>query len=280
MEKDELFEKIGKLLPLQIKGQERKTTMKKLLSTAAALIMAASLTACSFGSSGNSKDRYSSAYDEYKSYYDNAKSQIESNKSNIESYKSDNSKNSESSSVSTAEPTTIDYKYSFLGVEYSGTYKGDVKSDIPNGSGEFRGKDSTNSTIFATGDWQSGKLTGFCVVILHNTKPSDGGKEVTYRGEFVDNAMNGKGQLMISFTDEYAASNGTETISFLGQFKNNDLVGQVEMTSILTSKTALANGFDRIVATGVYDSKNNAFVKPYNAKYYSGSTLVNEATIK
>ena len=89
--------------------------MKKLLSTAAALIMAATLTACSFGSSGNSKDRYSSAHDEYKSYYDNAKSQIESNKSNIESNKSDNSKNSESiPSISTGYITINDYTFTFI----------------------------------------------------------------------------------------------------------------------------------------------------------------------
>ncbi|MCH5206538.1 MAG: hypothetical protein J1F09_06255 [Oscillospiraceae bacterium] len=254
--------------------------MKKLLSTAAALIMAASLTACSFGSPGNSKDRYSSAADEYKSYYDNAKSQIESNKSNIESNKSDNSKNSESTpTVSTGYITIDDYTFTFQNTVYSGTYEGYAVARKPNGSGKFNGTDTRGNSINAYCEkWGPTGLNGAGGVTIEPADTSTGFKTMVLKGEFVDSVMSGKGTMVMYSTDEVAASGGLLVTTVNGQFSDNSPAGKVEMIAQFSGDFAAKNGYNRMVYTGSW--KGNNIETPYTVKYYNGNTLVDEDVVE
>lgn len=207
--------------------------MKKILKIAAALVMAASLTACS----DSSKDRYNSAADAYQSYYDNATSIIDINKY-------DNGNNSKNTSNSGTENSTVDCTINFNNSDYSGTYLGEVKSGIPDGSGVFSGKNNVDTKIKATGMWKNGQLNGEGNVVLESGDTSDDIKKFTFEGQFV----------------------------------NTDPTGEIKWTIEYSAEYAAAEGFDRVVYTGKW--VDGDMQRPVKAKVYSGSTLLQENVIE
>ena len=238
--------------------------MKKLLKIVAALVMAATLTACS----DSSDNRYTSARDDYVSYYDNASSIIESNKSNIDN----------NGVLNTSTDQTVDHTFVFDGFTYSGTYTGDVVSGVPDGSGTFSGKSSDGDKVAATGTWKSGQLNGQDNVTVEYVEYMDT-SSIIWKGQFVDNALNGEGECTIYYSAEYVASNDVESAVVKGQFKNNGPTGTVEATNYFTSSFAAEYGFDRVVSIGKWIGEEG-MEPPYTAKYYNGDTLVDEVVME
>lgn len=223
--------------------------MKKLLKIAAALVIAASLTACS----GKSENRYNSAADAYKSYYDNATSIIDSN--SIDS--------------------PHEYQYSFDGDQYVGTYKGDWANNAPNGNGTFSGSSSNGDKVTATGTWKSGQLNGQGEVTVDFKTPFMNQDSITFKGEFVNDALNGEGECISYYTDEFIAEYGATKAVTKGQFKNNGATGKVEASNYFNAAFATEYGYDRTVISGTFNGVDD-FERPYTIRYYSGSTPVDE----
>ena len=187
--------------------------MKKLLTIVAALVMAATLTACS----DSSDNRYTSARDDYVSYYDNASSIIADNKSNID--------NNSSLPDNTVVNPPHTYQFTFVGAQHTGTYKGDWKNDAPNGSGTFVGTSSTNSKITATGAWKNGKLNGEGKVTIEYASTDTDEKSNTFEGQFVDSEPTGEIKWTIYYTDKYAAASGYDHIVFTGKWGGTSAEG-------------------------------------------------------
>ena len=188
--------------------------MKKLLSIAAALVMAATLTACSFDSGNNGGGT---------------------------------NNNGGTANNSSTENATIDWTVYFVSADFSGSYTGDVKSGIPDGTGAFSGKNDANSTILASGSWKNGKL-------------------------------NGEGKVTVESLD--AGPGGEKGVGIEGRFVDNEPTGEIKMTQYFTDEAAAVTGYDRMVLTGKWAASETPLQAPYTVQYYSGDTLVYETVVE
>lgn len=233
--------------------------MKKLLAIAAALAVAASLTACGGGSTGGSS---SGGY---------------SGGAGGNSSSGGKSKSADGISV-----MTIDHIFIFHNNVYAGTYTGDVNTmaKIPYGSGTFTGSSPDGITVTASGEWGPTGLNGQGEVSWEAVDPSADIQKMEFKGTFTDSTLNGEGEMRIYYSESYADHLQIKYEIFKGSFVDDDPVGTFTWTVYPTDELAAKTGFDHSIAEGTFDINSYSLEKPYTMRIYSGDTLAYEEVVE
>ena len=113
--------------------------------------------------------------------------------------------------------TFTNFTFTFDGIKYTGTYTGGtILSKFTSGDGTFTGESKDGSTIQATGVWGDSELSGGKGEV-NVTYKSGEVIAATLKGWFVKNVLTGDAEITFYYSKEFAAENGIDRIVCKGE---------------------------------------------------------------
>ncbi len=258
--------------------------IKRILASAAALAMAALLSACGRDADTSSAHDYTYTTLSGAEYSGTYTGGWEGGQPNGEGSFSGKGEKGEISLVGTwADGQPNGQCRRILKTEtYTQTYSGDYFYGEWKGNGNLKVED-TNGDLSITydGEFQDDMFNGNGEATYYYTAEEaveQGDDRRGYKGMFSNGTKNGEGELTIYQTAEYAEQYGYDRRVFKGQFSDDDLTGDVTAIVYYTPKFAEENGgFNCKILTGQYS--DNGFVEPYRYTLYNGNKVLEEGRV-
>lgn len=164
---------------------------------------------------------------------------------------------------------------------YVKTYSGDFFYGEAKGTGDYKAEDLKGNLVFTYyGEFRDGKYNGNGKATYYYTAEKaaeQGFDRRVYDGQFANGSWNGEGELTIYYTAEHAAQHGYDRKVYKGQFSDSVLAGDVKMVYYYTSDFAEENGVDCKILTGQY--KDGSLTEPYRYALYNGSKVLEEGRV-
>ena len=115
---------------------------------------------------------------------------------------------------------SISFELKLAGNTFQGTYTGDLKNGVPDGTGSFTGKNDSTELFEFTGKFKSGVVNGKSKFKSKKTS----GEVIVFEGEFVDGVRHGQGVYTRTYTDD----NEKIELIYSGEWVDDNLCGQGE----------------------------------------------------
>lgn len=164
---------------------------------------------------------------------------------------------------------------------YIKTYSGDFFYGELKGNGDFKTEDLNGNLVFTySGEFRDSNYNGTGEWTKYYTAEEaaeQGYDRRVYTGQFADGTWNGEGKLTIYYTAEATARHGCGHQTLEAVYSDGKAGGDARVTYYYTKEYAEANGFNCEILTGQYG--DNGLVEPYRYTLYNGNKVLEEGRV-
>lgn len=255
--------------------------IKRVLTLAAALAMAALLSACGKGADASPVHDYTyttPAGNEFSGTYTGGWEGGQPNGEGSFSSKGEKGEISLDGTWANGQPNG-QCRYIFKDDTYIGTFSGDFFYGEMKGNIDYKIEDlEGNLMITYSGEFRDGDCNGNGEKTDYYNAES-GIDRVKYKGTFSDGNLDGEGEMTVYYTAGGAGQYGVNSWVYKGQFSDGNLAGEGTMIYYFTSEYAEAHGgVDCEILTGQY--RDGGFVEPYRYAFWKGNEVLEEGRVR